>query len=134
MISGTCRRFSFDVFEDASGRREAVKRGFSWPAFFFTFGWALVKRMWLIGLGTLGLAAIVGFSPALSQFQQQALGDSGLGLLSCVLFGFMGNKWRREQLVEQGWRHVAVVRADNLSCALEQAQGPDSIQRNPDMK
>ncbi len=39
----------YKVFEHPENRVEAVKQGWSWPAFFFIWIWALVKKMWVLG-------------------------------------------------------------------------------------
>ena len=33
-----------------SGDTAVIKDGFSWPAFFFSFIWALFKRLWLLAI------------------------------------------------------------------------------------
>ena len=43
----------YNIFRHSSGRIEAVKVGWSWPAFGFTAFWAISKRMWMLGLGVL---------------------------------------------------------------------------------
>ncbi|GAG96118.1 unnamed protein product [marine sediment metagenome] len=44
---------------DEAGLVQAVKLGFSWPAFFFDMIWAAVKKLWLVfTLMMLGLLAI----------------------------------------------------------------------------
>ena len=40
----------YAVFQHPTSGYEAVKNGWSWPAFFFTWIWAFVKRLWLVGL------------------------------------------------------------------------------------
>lgn len=36
----------YKIYEHPAGRIEAVKQGWSWPAFFFVPTWALFKKMW----------------------------------------------------------------------------------------
>jgi hypothetical protein len=50
---------TYDIYEHPIGTIEAVKKGWSWPAFFFTWIWALSKKMYLFG----GLAAIANIIP-----------------------------------------------------------------------
>ena len=38
---------------DPGTRLRLVKEGFSWPAFFFSFVWALWSRLWLVAAGLL---------------------------------------------------------------------------------
>ena len=41
----------YKVYKHPSGSTEAVKQGWSWPGFFFGFIWAMVKKMWGLGVG-----------------------------------------------------------------------------------
>jgi len=38
---------TFNIYHHPIHGYEAVKVGFSWPAFFFAFIWMLLKRLWL---------------------------------------------------------------------------------------
>ena len=40
----------YKVFKHPIGKIETVKQGWSWPAFFFNWIWALIKRMWGIAV------------------------------------------------------------------------------------
>jgi hypothetical protein len=44
---------TFKIYEPPTGECEAVKQGWSWPAFFFGPIWALVKTLWGLGVGFL---------------------------------------------------------------------------------
>ena len=39
----------YKIFKDSIGQYEAVKQGWSWPAFFFEGIWACVKKIWGLG-------------------------------------------------------------------------------------
>ena len=43
----------YKVFIHPSGTSEAVKQGWSWPALFFGFIWAMIKKMWGLGVGVM---------------------------------------------------------------------------------
>ena len=131
ITSGSSRgTLEFDVFEHASGRYEAVKHGFSWPAFFFTFVWAFVKRLWLLGVVVLGLAVAAAFAPGFQEFVQRVFGDGGLGLVISLILGFKGNEWKRQHLIERGWRHVTVVEATHPQNAIEEAKRLRQAEQN----
>ena len=49
----------YKIFENEVGRREAVKQGWSWPAFLFTFIWPFVKRLYVAGAIVLGGVIVV---------------------------------------------------------------------------
>ena len=40
----------YKIFKDPMNQYEAVKQGWSWPAFFFWAMWACVKQMWGLGI------------------------------------------------------------------------------------
>lgn len=78
-----------------------VKAGFSWPAFLLGFVWALMKRMWLVGM--LMLAAdlaigLIGFA-----------GDAAdvislvLSILFAIYCGMRGNQWHLRDLERRGY-------------------------------
>ena len=46
---GVIKIKTFDIYENLKGRQEAVKKGWSWPGFSFTWIWCFIK-----GLGVLG--------------------------------------------------------------------------------
>ena len=41
----------YKIFKNPMNQYEAVKQGWSWPAFFFGAIWACVKKMWGLGIG-----------------------------------------------------------------------------------
>jgi hypothetical protein len=109
---------TFDLFEHATMGYKAVKRGFSWPAFFVTVFWAFAMRLWQPGIIGLSLVVIIVSVPGLAEFEQRSFGNYGLGLVIGLLFGFKGNEWKREGLEARGWHHAATVEASNASEAI----------------
>jgi len=117
----------FKIFKNPQGVIEVVKVGWSWPAFFFTFIWAMIKKMYLVGIGGLILFGIVGeiFDTIIgkllpnptSQFRvfwENAPVGTGIG----VLFALYGNLWREKNLVSRGFEFVDIVHADNVEGAI----------------
>lgn len=84
-----------------------VKEGFSWPAFWLSFIWALRHRLWLMA------AALVAISMAVNA----AVWVLGLGpetalvlaLGSAVLTGLLANDCRRWTLRRQGFAEMGVA-------------------------
>jgi len=125
----------FDIYQGPDGEYAAVKRGFSWPAFFFGVFWALYKRMWLVALALFGVAILFSIV-------DQAVAESNLLLMAVSIFsigfsiwvGFNANDWVRNHLIKQGYRHVGSVEAGSPKAAIDafQAQasqtGPPPIQ------
>ena len=91
-----------------------VKSGFSWPAFFFGWGWAAVKRMW----GVAGLMLLVDGALWFGNGVAGARQDAMLMLLGFVLQiawgiarGRYANAWRRAALARRGYRLVVEKRS-----------------------
>ncbi len=83
----------FKIFKHPSGSIEAVKQGWSWPAFLFSFVWAMVKKMWAIGIGLFVLSLIF-----ISMVGHEAdLLINGISIVVSVIFGIYGNSWREKK-------------------------------------
>ena len=102
----------YKIFEHPAGNIEAVKLGWSWPAFFFGFLWALFKRMW--GLGG-GLFAAFFLAESFDASADEAL--DGLitvaALVLAFLFGLNGNRWRENNLQSRGYEYTQTHTAAN---------------------
>lgn len=84
-----------------------VKEGFSWPALLFAPIWLIWHRMWLVLLGYLILAAIIGYLPAVLG---GASGWLDLAMLAfAFLFALEANQLRRWSLSRRKYREVGVV-------------------------
>lgn len=84
-----------------------VKEGFCWPAFFFTFLWALWHRMWLTAVAIFVAEMAAGIVSG-----WLALTDLGGTLLSVGIMVFIGcsaNDWRRRALDRRGWDEAGIV-------------------------
>jgi len=106
----------FKIYANPQGTYEAVKQGWSWPAFFFGFIWALVKKMWALGFGVLAVFFVLGFigGAAGGDLEQgiDALTSIG-GLVLAIVFGVNGNKWRESNLTSRGYDFKDTVTAAN---------------------
>ena len=92
-----------------------VKDGFSWPAFFFTFIWALWHRLWLFALIVVAGGTAVGM---ISEFLDlDPLTDSVLGLAWAVLVGYEANDARRRGLAARDYDLEDIVLGQNLTQA-----------------
>lgn len=119
---------TFNVYKHPAQGIEAVKVGFSWPAFFFTFIWMLVKKLW--GLAGAYFAAV--FVLQLIEVVTVQSGEGGaqalvflilaVGYFSLLLVpGFKGNKWREENLSKRGYEQLTTVQAETPDAAVAQA-------------
>ena len=104
----------YKVFANPQGRCEAVKQGWSWPAFFFGWVWALVKKIWPLGIGIgVGFFAL-GFIMGLAGAGQAGFAVIDLaGLVVAVTLGINGNRWREGNLVNRGYELKETVTAAN---------------------
>lgn len=110
----------YKIYKHPSESIEAIKQGWSWPAFFFGFIWAMIKKMWGIGVGVLigwfALGVIIGLI---------SLGDTianplinVVGFIVSIIFGINGNLWREKNLTTRGFEQVNTITAANPEGAI----------------
>jgi hypothetical protein len=105
----------FDIFEHPVRGVEAIKHGFSWPAFFLGAFWALFYRLWLPALLLLALVAVGTVICQIIGWPSEAV---FLALAVWVFAGFHGNDWRRVDLSKRGFMYVGTERADTPDAAV----------------
>jgi len=113
---------TFNVYKHPTQGIEAVKVGFSWPAFFFGTIWMLVKKLW--GLAGAFFAAYIVL--LLIEKVTDQSGEGGLLLAAGYFTGwlvpaFKGNKWREENLSKRGYEQLTTVQAETPDAAAAQA-------------
>jgi hypothetical protein len=113
---------SFDLYQsrEHGGHVEAVKRGFSWPALFFDWAWAISKGM--LGLGAALLAADFAFAWSDAALTGPSWLVEWLGLVfgaKALAVGALANGWRRRRLVAQGYRAVDSIEAHSVRGAID---------------
>ena len=106
----------YKIFEHPNGKIEAVKQGWSWPAFFFGWVWALVKKMWSVAGAVIAGGILAGcllegvFEVSTSTVEAlQFLLSFALG----VVFGAAGNQWCQNNLQAHGYEYKETVSAAN---------------------
>jgi len=118
---------AFSVYSHPTRGYEAVKHGFSWPAFFFGPIWILMKRLWGIFFG-LWFLAYMGLV-LIQSVTNTAQSDSGAqALVRLMLAGgylalwlvpaFKGNSWRVVNLIKRGYELIAMVNAETPDAAI----------------
>ena len=122
----------FDVYKHPIQGYEAIKRGFSWPAFLFTVFWAFVKKMWGLGFAFIGVILILSFGVLI--FTQDEFGDGDVfmwlvQLVFYVVVGVKGNEWRRDNLVKRGFDRLDTVAAETPDAAIAVVAKSSSTQR-----
>lgn len=103
-----------------------VKEGFCWPAFLFTFFWALWNRLWLV-------AALIFAGEIVLEVILLLTGADGTVRFACLLglrvFIALGaNDWRRAKMTKSGFREAGVVAAQDQESAMRRF-----FDLNPDM-
>ncbi len=109
----------FKVFKQPAGEVQAIKQGWCWPAFFFGLIWALVSKMWGLGVGLLVAFLILGFTLGLAGAGDGA--DALINLASIgisIAFGVNGNAWREKNLLSRGFELKDTVSAENKDAAI----------------
>lgn len=120
---------TFDVYQHPIRGYVAVKSGFSWPAFFFTWIWAFTKKLWGAGLIYLVLFLISNLLYSIFDgLHAEHKADQSYILLMVVtvLFqiglvisiGAKGNDWRCNALSKRGYKHIELVHASSPDGAI----------------
>lgn len=122
---------TFNVYKHPIQGIEAVKVGFSWPAFFFCGIWMLVKKLW--GLAGVWFAAYIVLL-LIEEVTDQS-GESGARVLVYLILAvgyltiwlvpaFKGNKWRERNLSKRGYEQLTTVQAETPDAAVALAVKP----------
>lgn len=110
---------NYKVFRHPSGRTEAVKQGWSWPASLFSYFWAPFKSLWLLGLGGLVATVALGYLAAAVSNASQAASFMNLVLtVVSVVFGVKGNAWREANLIRRGYASAGEFTAEDAKGAV----------------
>lgn len=99
----------YKIFRHPSGTSEAVKQGWSWPAFFFGFIWAAVKKQWALSVAVAVCFFFLGF--ALANVGDELINI--VGIIVSIVFGLNGNAWREKNLASRGYELMDTVTAAN---------------------
>jgi hypothetical protein len=93
-----------------------VKEGFSWPAFFLSFLWALWHRLWLAA--ALIMAAQISISSCIHFLRPDPLTQAAVVLGVATIIGYLANDYRQEKLAQLGYAVDGVVSGLNKDHAL----------------
>jgi Protein of unknown function (DUF2628) len=92
-----------------------VKEGFSWPAFFFSFAWALWCRLWFVALGIFLLEVAV--NAALSALGADPVSQAAVSLGLAAAIGLVGNDLKRWTLARRGYIDTDIVTGEGADGA-----------------
>jgi len=106
---------TFDIYCHPVSAIEAVKVGFSWPAFFFGSLWMLDKGLWgRAGLWLVSYAAVRLVATLADTVQGgDYFGLFLMGLLAALalIAGANGNRWWVQRLLKRRYRRMTTVTA-----------------------
>lgn len=106
----------YKIYKHPVGNMEAVKQGWSWPAFFLSSFWAMYKKMWGLGFGVLILTIfiyiVLGTSRSFFSFADAA------SIVVSFFFGISGNDWLLANLESRGFDYMETVRASSPDGAI----------------
>ena len=110
----------YKLFQHPSGEVEALKQGWSWPAFFFSSIWALVKKLWVIGACVLAFFVVLGSILGAVGVDQTIINMMAylIGIPVNVIFGLKGNSWREKALLSRGYEYKDTLTAANPEGAI----------------
>lgn len=109
----------FKVFKHPAGEVQVVKQGWCWPAFFFSFIWAMVSKMWALGVGALIGFLVLGIVVDISVPANMQDGIINLVAIAVnIYFGSSGNQLREKNLLSRGFELKDTVTAANKDGAV----------------
>ena len=108
----------YKVFKHPVGKIQAVKQGWCWPAFFFSFIWAILGRMWGLGIAVFVILVLVATSLYTYQTQNADGIVNFISFITNVIFGINGNAWREKNLLSRGFDLIDTVTASNKDGAI----------------
>ena len=93
----------------------SVKEGFCWPAALVPLLWALWHRLWLPVVAAAAVLAVVPVLAELTNIDPVAI--AAIEIAPALLFGFLGNDWRRRVLTARGYVESGVVAGRDRAAA-----------------
>lgn len=119
----------YAIYKSPTGAIEAVKKGWSWPGFFFTWIWAFVKNLYVAGAIVLGIGVLALVNPYF---------EVALAIIAGFVLGAKGNEMRQDNLLKRGFQFICKISALTPEGALalfaqeqntQVAQVPDYMQK-----
>jgi len=108
----------FSIFRHPLKRIEAVKEGFSWPAFFIPVFWCFYHRMWKEGLLLLGAYTLSNMISSRSYDEGLLIANVVATIALWIWFPFAANRLRAQRLISRGYKKVGFIEAANPDAAL----------------
>lgn len=127
---------NYNIYKHPNGKIEAVKQGWSWPAFFFGWIWALIKQLWMVAVLIIAYAIISSIviqlmTPSYDYYEyggedlSQAFLLQSISLLIqlgiAIFLGVKGNSLREANLIKRGYECIGNINAVNPDSAISDA-------------
>jgi Protein of unknown function (DUF2628) len=106
----------YKVYKHPIGDMEAVKQGWSWPAFFLSPFWAMYKKMWVLGVSILMITVFI-YSTLGTRASFFSFADV-ISIFISMFFGMNGNEWRIKSLLTRGYDYIETVNASSPEGAI----------------
>ena len=109
----------YNVYKHPLGKFEAIKQGWSWPAFFLGFLWAMYRKMWWLGYGVFAgfiVLTFITYSPNNGPFGSPLYNI--ISFASMFVYGALGNQWLQSSLTSRGFDLVDTIHADTPDGAI----------------
>lgn len=126
----------YKIYTHPTNETEAVKVGWSWPAFFLVFPlWAFAKRLWIIGMASVFIFGSIGFllgmaemasKGSFSRDARETIIDMFV-FIGMLFFGYRGNAWLEEDLSLRRYKYAVTVNAANTKDALTRSPATESL-------
>ncbi|AZS51687.1 DUF2628 domain-containing protein [Entomomonas moraniae] len=118
----------YKIFKSSSDSYEAVKQGWSWPAFFFDILWALIKQLWGVAaiIFVVTLLIVIFLTPSLQGLpDDQVINTMNnisfiIGTPLRIILGVFGNKLREQNLIKKNYVLVGNIASTSPAKAIEQ--------------
>ena len=124
---------SFRIYSKPSKKLIAIEqKDWCWPAFFFTWFWSLLNRLWLVSVITIVIYFAIDYFVGWSVFERYTFNSHSVSvpelstftlwfcwLLISVAFGLRGKEWREQKLLERGYEPT-YIKAESRELAILQ--------------
>lgn len=119
----------YNIYENHAGLKNAVKQGWSWPGFCFSWIWCFVKKIYGEGISILVILFIFTSAGVQNEVMRTIALVVPLGI--AITLGASGNKLREKNLSKRGWEKKKTITAENPEAAIAiYTQDEDEDKRN----
>jgi hypothetical protein len=119
----------YTIYVNSQGDHKAVKQGWSWPAFLFTWMWAITKNIWMLSKLSAALLVILLMIAFIMASLTSSASMNAMMELFMVYMGYLiiafsfimgakGNQWVKDSLMIQGYTDKESIVAQNSAAAI----------------